>query len=272
MQNPLGLTANMPSEAALATILVMLGQDFDHHIGLFLNSTDPDSPRKARVALRRLTTALEAFAPLLRKSRAAHLRLRAKVLFRLLGNVRDDDVVGQLSPGSEAQDMLRDRTRKSLRKAKALTFGPRLCAPSTLKHLLKTGRSARRRRSAPLVQTASAALEAARNACLKNGTDLSRLSEAKAHDLRKRLKSWRYLAEFFSTCWPEDQDAAARRALFQELQDAMGVMTDQALLRQRGKPVDLQAVSAAQSRAQDLLCRLILEQPWWRAASDPAPT
>lgn len=79
------LTAMTYSDTALALILQACGREVDQHVAAFLDGHDLDSLRKARVALRRLTTALDAFAPILRKSRARKLRRRVKKLFWRLG-------------------------------------------------------------------------------------------------------------------------------------------------------------------------------------------
>lgn len=270
MPDPLGLTANMPSQDALAAILRGCGQDFALQLAVFLESPDPDGPRKARVALRRFTTALDAFEPILRRSRARDLRRRAKELFRHLGEIRDADVLGVADAKDEYADWLRSRVRKHLRKAKAAEFAARLQSPSFLKGLMKSGKSSRGLRERSLVLTAASALEEARERCFKHGTDLSRLSETRIHDLRKAFKAWRYLAEFFAPCWPDDGAAPARHHAFQALQDAFGVLTDQSLLRRRGGEVDPADVEAATARAQQLLCALILEAPWWRELTDRA--
>lgn len=267
MPDPLGLTANMPSQDALAAILRGCGQDFALQLAVFLESPDPDGPRKARVALRRLTTALDAFEPILRRSRARDLRRRAKEMFRHLGEIRDADVAGVVDVREEDADWLRSRVRKHLRKAKAAEFAARLQSSTFADGLMKSGKSSRGPREKALIRTAARSLEQARERCFKHGTDLSRLSDTKIHDLRKALKAWRYLAEFFAPCWPEDDAVPARRLAFQALQDAFGVLTDQSLVRRRGGEVDPADVETATARAQQLLCALILDAPWWR---DPA--
>lgn len=261
MPDALGLTATTPTDTALALILQACGRDLDVQLAAFLDSPDHDAPRKARVALRRMTTTLDAFAPLLRKGRRQKLRRRAKALFRLLGQVRDADVISRAA--EPRSDALRASTRKALRKTDALTLGARLQSQRLLDRMMRGGRAARRARRAPLSALATLALTRARATCLAQGPDLARLSDKKIHALRKDLKAWRYLAEFFAPCWPHDAMAAERRARFQAIQDALGLLTDQALIRKAGGALATEAGPDAMIRAQGLWSQFLVEPPWW---------
>lgn len=261
MPEALGLTATTPTDTALALILQACGRDLDAQLAAFLDSPDPEAPRKARVALRRLTTTLDAFAPLLRKGRRQKLRRRAKALFRLLGQVRDADVLAGVADART--EALRAATRMALRKSDALTLGARLQLPRLLDRLMRGGRAARRACRAPLADLARLALTQARVTCLAQGPDLARMSDKKLHALRKDLKAWRYLAEFFAPCWPEDALADERRGRFQAIQDALGVLTDQALIRKAGGAPAQGAEPEAMIRAQGLWSQFRVEPPWW---------
>lgn len=112
----------MTAEAALTALVTGCALDIDRHLAQVMETAAPEGPHKTRVALRRLTTALDAFAPLLRRSAARALRREAKRIFRRLGEVRDVDVYletltardrDRLAPEAET---LREATRTALRE------------------------------------------------------------------------------------------------------------------------------------------------------------
>lgn len=256
------LNSQTPTDAAIGRILQSCGREFDEQLVAFMESSDPDATRKARVALRRLTTTLDAFPNLLRKGRRRRLRRRVKVLFRSLGRVRDADLMSS-SASPAAVAALREATRSALRKSGAVTLGARLQAPRTLDRLIRSGKSAKRARRQPLGATAAEAMTRVRKQCLSFGLDLARLSDHKIHGLRKSIKAWRYLAEFFADCWPQDSVASDRRQRFQALQDALGVLTDRMIVGPAAGPTPDAGSDAAMMQAQELWLELAGEPPWW---------
>jgi CHAD domain-containing protein len=171
------------------------------------NDTDHESgPHKARVALRRLTTALDAFAPILRRKRARVLRGRVKHVFRKLGEIRDSDVF--LRDHAEeavrkelARDnaALRDKVRASLGKSGAGQLSAQIAAEVAPGGVLyRQSHAGRALRAMPLAAFARNALEQAWVTCTAHGGSITALSETALHDFRKDMKSLRYLSEFFN--------------------------------------------------------------------------
>ena len=117
------------AEAVFCAIASACIDDLDRSLAEFMATSAPEGPHKARVALRRLTTALDAFKPLMCKAEAKALRVRAKAIFRRLGRVRDADVYDQTKGGEGAStetEALRQAVRSALRRRDALKFGPLL--------------------------------------------------------------------------------------------------------------------------------------------------
>ena len=72
-----------PSAAeALSAILSAQARAFEGHYAALRESDDPENPHKARVALRRMRSALEGFAPMLDDAARRRLSRRNILLIR----------------------------------------------------------------------------------------------------------------------------------------------------------------------------------------------
>jgi CHAD domain-containing protein len=268
-------------QGSFAAIALASAQAMDAALAIFLDSDDAAGPHKARVALRRLTTALDAFHPILRRKGSARLRAQAKRIFRLLGRVRDSDV--HLDQAGDKAGVrarlarnrqLRDEVRARLRKDRAVAF------PNELRRAVQPGGdlyrrspSAQMRRAAPVLHLAAHLLDSAWDRCLSHGPSVRTISEPARHDLRKDLKTLRYLAEFFSDHLPALQDGRFR-ADFRTMQDALGMLNDHAVALQidgrKGEGPLPSRIAAALDQAEKVWSRLSATVPPWRAA-EPQP-
>ncbi len=272
--------AATPCEDAFRGIAMACADALDAAIAVFLCSEDPAGPHKARVALRRLTTCLDAFAPLMRRKGLKSLRTEAKAIFRTLGAVRDSDVYLEDhadQPGHEDRlrknNKLRENTRAALRKQKSVTFAPRLrrlVQPGS--DLFRTKPKAMALRAAPLAGFAAQTLRQCWRDCLRHGLSVERMAPLERHDFRKDMKSLRYLAEFFASLFP-DLSRAPFRDDFRDLQDALGVLNDfeVALSLAKGKrPSRLPPRHArAMQEAEGIWSRLSDSAPPWEQPDQP---
>lgn len=260
-------------EALLRAYMLDCAATFSSELGRLMASDDPRGPHRARVALRKLTTALDLFAPLMRRKRRARLRGQAKALFRLLGPLRDSDVhtaARQNAPGHKERlrrnTAVRKQVRKELEAADAEAFAARLAdvaAPDGA--LWRRGAEARALRAAPLAQVGAGMLETAWAACRAHGSSVSAMDPVARHEFRKDLKSMRYLAEFLAPWFPGlAQDPFGSD--FRDIQDALGVLNDYqvALALEGRKPPPV--LPAAQTRAL-----VAAETIWLRLQSAPVP-
>jgi CHAD domain-containing protein len=254
----------------------------DAELALFLSSPSPSGPHKARVALRRLTTCLDAFAPILRKEPRANFRRHAKQIFRALGAVRDSDVSLALRAEEEghgarvkANQMLRDKTRAAFRKEKAVTFAARLrTAILPGSPLFRQGEGALAMRQAPLENYAADILDKAWQECLGHGLKISAMKPLARHDFRKDLKTMRYLAEFFADVFPA-LNAAPFRNDFRLLQNALGQVNDfeVAALTQKRRPMKLpRAEREALDQAEAVWRRISHLSPPWKGGAETSKT
>ena len=263
------------AEAVFCAICADCIGNLDRYLAEFMETGSPEGPHKARVALRRLTTALDAFKPLMRKADAKALRTRAKAIFRRLGTVRDADVYdqtkgdGRVSAETEA---LREVVRTALRQRKALEFGPLIRRKLSDGTLLRFGASGLRLRRSPAAVLARKATDEAFVAVGSHGKMLIGMDDQTRHEFRKDLKSLRYLTDFFVT-----PDAEPKRFTdLEALQDLLGTLNDLANARQREKTAHRHARKtqrrgkaelAALKQADVLWARLRKAAPWWQAIS-----
>ena len=213
---------------------------FDESLALVMETDDPSGPHKARVALRRLTTAIDSFGPILRRKQSAALRSQAKAIFRKLGEIRDNDVYLLGSSESVAPKpatdrvasnrRLREKVRKKLRKSCAVRFAQQvLLAAEEDGKLYRRSTKAKALRAGSVVAFAARALSDAWSSCRSYGPSVEKIPETDRHDFRKDLKTLRYLAEFFSDHFPNPGDKSILRD-FRAMQDALGAMNDFAVM------------------------------------------
>ena len=231
------LKASMPPATGFRRIAALCCDAFTLHLASVMTSEDPEGPHRARVALRRLRSALTGFAPVLapkaRRARAG----QARTLFRSLGRLRDADVLlaGCVDPQainhlSAEADRTRAEVRAELIGLDAGSFGSHLMAGLDGTDWQRDDKSGRRWRRRKLDRLARRALRRAWAACLDHGADLPEMAEPLRHELRKDLKTLRYLSEFFAPFWP-----GPRYLVFVDrmrtLQDSLGTLNDLALAR-----------------------------------------
>lgn len=273
-------TAETACEAAFRQIAEQCLTGFDEALIVFLETSDPRGPHKARIALRMLTANLDAFAPILRRKRLGALRGEVKSLFRLLGEVRDSDVYtarrehekGHAARARENR-ALRLRTRSALRLARAKDFGARtrhIIGPHGA--IFRRNRKALRLRAEPLGEMAREALDAAWGACLRDGASVAEMTVEARHDFRKNMKTLRYLSEFFGALVPGAEQEAFLAHLHR-MQDALGVLNDYwvGLTRENSAMPDSlpEAEAAAMVIAESTWAELAKAPPPWLSIAQP---
>ena len=255
-----------------------LTEAFDLNLSLLMHVDSPEPVHKARVALRRFRAMLDAFAPILDDDLADALHDRARALFRVLGAIRDADVMAARFEGTKTADKTmanadqqRQKGRKALRRKKADGFRPWVLRRLRGKSWRQTGKKAKALRDAPVTGLAALALDRAWAEALSNGTDLLLMSVRAQHDLRKDLKRLRYLSEFFADLWPEagpdvgpDVGSYHFLADLRDMQDDLGEVSDSATARALGHH-DTADTASQQTRAAAAWTRLVAQGPWWQA-------
>lgn len=225
---------DLRSADAAVMVLTQLAQNFDRWLATLMREDEPAAIHKARVALRRFRVALYGFDPILHPDLADDLDDRARDFFRMLGRVRDLDVMAERSAElrSKAQS-LREKTRKMLTKKKAAGFARLVQKRMAGKSWRKPGKKAKALAAMKAQTLAHGALNRAWADCLSNGTNLTAMSERAQHELRKDLKTLRYLSEFFAVLWPD----APLNAFLHDmrlLQEDLGLLNDRVIAAEHG--------------------------------------
>jgi triphosphatase len=265
------------SEAFAAACVACLNHLQANQPGV-IRGEDPEYVHQARVAMRRLRSVLEAFAPLAPEAMIRpHLEaLRAAT--RALGPARDWDVFSAQTlapvlhqfPGHRGLAALalacarlraaaNDGARRALasRRHQVLLLG--LGAWLTAEPWLAegAGRVARAWR-APVRDHAIAVLERSHRRALKRGRGIGAASLARLHRLRIAVKRLRYAAGFFGPLFPRAHARPMLEAL-NRLQDLLGAINDCA-----SAPALIDAASAATRGPLRQQARTIVSH--WNAA------
>jgi CHAD domain-containing protein len=212
-----------------------------------LRGDDPEYLHQARVALRRLRSALDVFSPPLPRRAIAPLARELKWLASRLGPARDWDVfVSEALPPVEAEfgvhGGLEAFAARSRRLQRAVGAGARRAARSSRYRRLTRGLSAwlategwrarlshpaRAALGRPVGDHARAVLAARHRKVRKRGRRLGELSARELHRLRIAVKKFRYATDFFSGLY---KGKAVRQTLrrLSRLQDILGSMNDAA--------------------------------------------
>ncbi|SNT11472.1 CHAD domain-containing protein [[Luteovulum] sphaeroides subsp. megalophilum] len=266
------------AEEAFRRIALECGEAFAASHARTMEEDDPEGPHKARVALRRLRSALAAFDQILDAGFARKTGRRARRLFRILGELRDADVLArhrtdgpEASAAAREADRMRRKVRKRLRRAEAETFAPKLARRLETRRWLRGNRRARALAAQPATRLGGRALSDAWAACLAHGGDLTAMSDEERHDMRKDLKTMRYTVEFFGELWAGKAQARFLGRM-KALQDALGHLNDLAMLRREGA-LDMHHADAAREAMQTagaLWSQTAAAPIWWREGEGQA--
>lgn len=268
----------LPGQTAADAFLAVADkftETFHLNLLALMAEDSPEAVHKARVALRRFRSALIAFEPILDEDLAEDMQNRARGLFRLLGPVRDADVVALRlvttdrgsKLGAEAAQR-RQKARKQLKRKKAEAFRAWVMRRLSGKTWRKTGKKAKALREAGVQVLAAIGMDRIWAACLSNGPDLRVMSLRSQHDLRKDLKMLRYMTEVFAELWPglaQERFAEALRLL----QDDLGEITDSALAKSFGH-LEQADIASPQENAALAWTALQQQGPWWNPPEDGA--
>ena len=212
-----------------------------------LASADPEYLHQMRVALRRLRSALDVFAPFLPETAAARLVAELKWLASSLGPARDWDVfVTETLPsirtdsgrhaaiaafGGQCIRLRRAARRKAQRAVASQRYRRFSCSLAgrftAQVRLVQLDEAKRAALAAPARKFASLVLEERYDRVCKRGHRLAQLSSAELHRLRIAVKKFRYAADFFAGLY---DTKAVRETLkrLSRLQNILGAMNDAA--------------------------------------------
>jgi triphosphatase len=282
-----GLSAEMDAGHAFQAVARNCIAHLEGNLGGVREDGDPESAHQARVALRRLRSALGLFAGAAPAIRDAALLEELRWLAGEIGPARDWDVflaetlpplLAQCGESSGLQALARD-----MAGARVRAYGSaRLAADSqrTQRLLLRLGAWLWREPwrvgggdgpNQPVMAFAARVLGRRHRQVRRLGKNLAALGTPERHRLRIAAKKLRYAAEFFAGLYPHKRSQSYLKTLA-ALQDVLGRLNDQATTARLLGEVKGTRPTAARMEAIGLVqgwtaCRteqelLALEQVW----------
>ena len=218
------LHPNMGREEALKAIVASCLDHYRANEAPLLAGGDKETLHQARVALRRMRSALSLIVPMLpRNKQLEKQRKELERLTRKFGAVRELDVLVERSGPSLRDALLAHREQAYARLAR------RLRRRKTQRLLSELSEWSRQPSSGEARLWASELLDERLARVRKRGKKFGALSARKRHRLRIEVKKLRYGAEFFASLFTEKK-AQSRCASFVEtlssLQDLLGELND----------------------------------------------
>ncbi|MGF6177717.1 CHAD domain-containing protein [Ensifer sp. 4252] len=232
---PVELTRSMTSCQAFQAIAQSCFRQFRLNENIVVARKTPEALHQARVALRRLRSAITLFKPLFADETAKRISGEFRWLAGVLGEARDLDVLLSKAPRGDLREQLADNRAltydnvlAALASARArglmLDFnewihcGDYLDSPET-----------RETRQKPVAEFAIQALEKARKKMKKHGRDLAHRDDEQRHEARKDAKKLRYAAEFFGSLFSDKRGSRRFKRFIASmglLQDELGALND----------------------------------------------
>jgi triphosphatase len=238
---------------------------------VLIGSQNPDSLHQARVALRRLRSAIKIFKPILADDDFPLIRDSVRWLAGELGSARNLDVLVARATTQPLHDELEAaRVEAYSRVSETLSSARVRALMINLVEWISDGRWLSR----PYAQSegkketrvmARGVFRRLRKR-VKNAGDISALNDEQRHLVRRNAKTLRYASEFFASLF-DDKDSRRRRKRFidalERLQGELGVLNDLATVR-----AVLQGLGLAESPSARLLLSMSRKPEMLAAASE----
>lgn len=237
---PVALQPDVSPQAAFRVIAHSCVRQYRLNEELLLDHYDPQALHQARVAIRRLRSALTMFKPILDEQDIVRFQGELRWLARLLGEARDLDVlVGSVEPGSLHDRIDAARTRVHADVLAALASRRVRALMIDIAEWLTLGTA---QDSGSAEDFAADRLQRFHRWVVRHGCHLAKLDDEHRHAIRKKAKKLRYASEFFASLFSGTKKERKRHAAFikalEALQDQLGALNDlvsrPALLAQHG--------------------------------------
>ncbi|WLR92039.1 CYTH and CHAD domain-containing protein [Shinella zoogloeoides] len=276
---PTDLAPDMTAEAAFRRIAQSCFRQFRLNESVLLRRRSEDALHQARVALRRLRSALYLFKAHLGED-AGRFSSEFRWLAGLLGDVRNLDVLLAKVTEDEVREKLLDAREKactvavealssSRASALAMDFYEWIhCGPYRDEPALQL----------PAKEFARKALDKCRRKLKKHGRELATVGDEDRHRVRKDAKKLRYASEFFQALFASKRDGRRYKHFsdaMETVQDHLGALNDLAsslaVLRKHGLESVIAKAAGDQAGkrglirdAQAALDQLIETKRFWR--------
>jgi triphosphatase len=232
---PIELGRSMSACQAFDAIMQSCFRQFRLNETILLDRRNAQSLHQARVALRRLRSAITLFKPMLHDPEAKRLSGEFRWLAGVLGEARDIDVLLPKAKAGELRDKLSDKRERAYDAAIEALDGSRTRALMLdFNQWLHCGEyltdpATSEARERPAAEFAIEALDRARKKLKKHGKDLSGVDDEHRHEARKDAKKLRYASEFFRLLFTDKRGARRHKRFvgaMETLQDELGLLND----------------------------------------------
>ena len=275
------LDSEMDTPFAFSTIASSCLRQYRLNEAILLERYVPEAVHQARIAIRRLRSAMVLFKPLVGGGERDALNGRLRDLAACLGEARDLDVLCQadgVKPLLERLYAARD-TARSMVENKLRERDSRLLMLD-LSEWIADGAWRRDSQTQALRETAlpefaADALGERRRKLAKHGRHLASLDPAARHRVRKDAKKLRYAVEFLSPLFGHKAKRKDFVRKLKKLQDHLGALNDRAAAEERLTSLGLLDTSGAEAilsgwQTDDVLekavkahHRLLDAKPFW---------
>ncbi|WP_373087779.1 CHAD domain-containing protein [Sneathiella sp.] len=238
------LSGNLDVETAAKLIFRESAHHLKTNFRQFKKNEDAAALMQIRIGVRRIRVALNIFRQIIPKEVRTGFNREFRYFGNLLGDARNMDVFlnGTLAPGPNYTKFQRAE-EELLRQGKAVRedeyetitreiFGGHFERTTKAFDVWrksnwaeKLGRSARKVLKDPIAPFALVTIDEGSIALLNQGADVTHLSAAELHDIRKYIKKSRYHLRFFASLFHE-QKLQEGFTLLVQMQDRLGHIND----------------------------------------------
>lgn len=232
---PVALAVNMTAAEAFQRIVQSCLQQFRLNEALLMAGRNAEALHQARVALRRLRSAIAIFKPLIRSDTSAALNTELRWLASELSDARNLDVLlERAKPGplheviAAAREAAYDRAADALHSPRSRALMLDLAEWTATGDWLGSP-DADTLRDQPAREFAVHALDRFRRKVKKGGRCIADVDDEARHEVRKDAKKLRYAAEFFKSLFERMRERRRFKrfvAALEELQDQLGALND----------------------------------------------
>ncbi|MEJ7933935.1 CHAD domain-containing protein [Sphingobium sp. AN558] len=223
---PVELTGDLSAAAAFRSIAHNCLRHYRLNESLLLESRDVDALHQARVAIRRLRSALSIFRTTLIDAPTMQWSTELRWLARVMGTARDLDVLLE-RPAETMQHRLEAARDEAYSHVEAALTSERVRA--LVQDMVQWLAIPPTASEVAVIPLATAALHRLRRRVKKRGRHLDRLDDETRHTVRKDAKKLRYAAEFFGSLYVRKRQVRRRRdflAALERLQSKLGAIND----------------------------------------------
>ncbi|MEM7442600.1 MAG: CYTH and CHAD domain-containing protein [Pseudomonadota bacterium] len=247
-QSPVDLPPDVTVDDGLAAMLGDCLTQWTENLPAALDGTDPEGIHQARVALRRLRSAVQLFRPVIGAADHTSLKNQVRDIAGAMGPARDldvfiDEILGPVAAAmpDDQSLVLLGKAAETLRQNGYQQAHTALAGPQATEMALRVGhwiatRGWRQQPYSPMVEwldrpmvdLADKLLHKRLRAVLKRGRGFKGLPEAERHEVRIATKKLRYAVDFCSPLY----EARSTKSFFKQLkrlQTLLGHLQDQAM-------------------------------------------